>query len=394
MGEKRKDNKGRILRTEESQRANGTYMYRYTSPSGEKRWCYAPTLQTLREKEEDIQNDLHDEIDTSSSEMRVINLVERYVSLKRNARRTTQVGYAFAIKVLKKQKFSEKRVQDVRPLDARLLFVGLNEKVGYSYATIMAIRGVLKPAFEMAIEDDIIRRNPFAFNVSEIVKKDAVSKVALAQEQREAYLAFILEDTCRAKYYDEVVILLETRLRVSELYGLTIPDVDLVNRRIYVKRQLRMNDADGKYYVDEPKTKNGIRVVPLSSAACVAFKSALENRPHPDVEVAIDGCEKFLFLNRTGKPRASDNLQHGLKDIIKKYNKPHEVQLPNITPHTFRHTFITDMYNGGLDIKTIQSIVGHSNVQTTLDIYTHTNPERTCNEYFKAIGELTESAAE
>ena len=67
MGEKRKDNKGRILRTEESQRANGTYMYRYTSPSGEKRWCYAPTLQTLREKEEDIQNDLHDEIDTSSS---------------------------------------------------------------------------------------------------------------------------------------------------------------------------------------------------------------------------------------------------------------------------------------------------------------------------------------
>lgn len=384
MSEKRKDKKGRLLRKGEAQRANGSYMYRYTDKSGHKRWCYAPTLQELREKEQVILQDMQDGINYSAGEANVISLVERYIAQRQGVRENTRTGYNFVLNLLKKQEFAKRRIKDIKPSDARLFFIQLHEADGYSYSTITTVRGVLKPAFEMAAEDNIIRRNPFLFPVSEVVQNDAVNRIALTQSQKEAYLAYLLEDKCRRKYYNEVIILLETGMRVSEMYGLTISDIDLKGRRVHIERQLQ-RARDGRYYIEKPKTKNGTRTVPMSDGAYTAFKSALQNRKRPQKEMLIDGYGGFLFLDMNEKPKVAMHLEHALKRILDKYNSSHAVQLPLITPHTFRHTFITDMYNRGIDVKSLQDLVGHGDVQTTLAIYTHSNYERVEAEFLRCI---------
>lgn len=392
--EKRRDDKGRLLRTGEAQRPNGSYMFRYKDCFGSTRWCYAPTLKELRDREEEIKQDLHDGINYTMGEMTVIELVERYIKQKKGVRENTRIGYNFVYNLLKKYPFSTAKIKDVKPSDARLFFIFLHEEEHYSHSSITTVRGVLKPAFEMAAEDNMIRRNPFLFPVSDVVADDAVARQAMTPEQKETYLSYLLENKHSAKYYDIVVILLETGMRISELCGLTMADIDLKNRYVKIERQLhRKRDKikTNKNYIEKPKTKNGTRKIPLSNKACVAFSNILRNRPRPKIEPMVDGYTGFLLLDMNGNPKVAMSIEHALKRILDNYNATHTVQLPRITPHTFRHTFITDMYNRGIDLKSLQDLAGHGDIQTTLDIYTHSNYERTQTEFFRIISEDSDS---
>ena len=103
MSEKRKDNKGRILRTGESQRKDLTYQYRYTDVTGKRRTVYANDLHELRKKEASIQKDIDDGINYCEGNVTVIELLERYISLKQGVRHATKVGYNFVLNVSAKR---------------------------------------------------------------------------------------------------------------------------------------------------------------------------------------------------------------------------------------------------------------------------------------------------
>lgn len=96
----------------------------------------------------------------------------------------------------------------------------------------------LKRVFETAVQDDYIRKNPFRFKLSSIIPADKVEKVALTYEQQRNLISFLKSGVCTSKWYDAIVILLETGLRISELCGLTLSDVDIQNRNLYVNKQL------------------------------------------------------------------------------------------------------------------------------------------------------------
>lgn len=85
----------------------------------------------------------------------------------------------------------------------------------------------------------------------------------------------------------------------------------------------------------------------------------------------MDGYTNFLFLKEDGTPRVGINYNSMIKGLVKKYNKQHKEQLPNITPHSLRHTFCTRMANAGMNPKALQYIMGHANITMTLDYYTH-----------------------
>lgn len=382
MPEKRKDSKGRNLRNGESQRSNGTYMYRYIDQNGDKKWCYASTLQELRQREDEIAADMRDGIDPYGGETTVLELVERYLEQKVNVRESTKKNHCFPVSILRREAyFGNKKIKNVRPSDAKLFFIHLHEKYHYTYWTMHVINNVIRPAFEMAVDDGCIRRNPFRFSISEVVPNDGEGRCALTHEQRDAYLAFVQSNEQYARCYNDMVILLETGMRVSELYGLTFADVDLVHRIVKIDHQLQVD------HVDKLKTKSSVRTIPLSPAAVAAFTDAIRNRRKPKVEVAIDGYVGFIFLNYWGRPRTRDNLEHCMRKALADYNATHAVQLPNITPHVFRHTFITEMYNRGMDVKCLQELAGHSDVATTLGVYTHSNHDRTVAEFYRVISE-------
>ena len=173
MSEKRKDNKGRIFRSGEGQRPNKTYFYRYRR-DGDKKWyyVYAPTLEELRQKEETIQRDLLDGIDYAGGEITVAELVDRYINLRRGLKENSMRAYGTAIKRIHVDPFGQRKIKTVKLSDGKSWFVALHD-AGLKQNTIGIIQSVVRPAFEMAVDDDMIRKNPFKFKLSDVIPNDA-----------------------------------------------------------------------------------------------------------------------------------------------------------------------------------------------------------------------------
>ena len=124
------------------------------------------------------------------------------------------------------------------------------------------------------------------------------------------------------------------------------------------------------YYIETPKTKSGYREIPMSEPVYQALKRVVKNRGKKTT-IMIDGYTNFLFLKRDGTPKVGMDYNNMIRNLLKKYNKQHKEPLPNITPHSFRHTFCTRMANAGMNPKALQYIMGHANITMTLDYYTH-----------------------
>ncbi|WP_294515247.1 site-specific integrase [uncultured Intestinimonas sp.] len=384
MAERRKDSKNRVLRNGESQRKDGAYMYRYTDVRGKRVCVYARTLEDLRVKEQTIQKELNDGIDYAAGEIIVLDLLKRYIATKTGVRYNTKVGYQFVLNLVSKENFGFLKIRDIKPSDAKQWFIKLYQD-GRRYSTITSVRGVLRPAFEMAVEDDIIRRNPFSFQITDVVPNDSKTRQAISGEVKERFLTFIRESRHYSQYYDEIIILLGTGMRVSELYGLTWADLDFEARRIKVERQLTRT-RHCEYYVEKPKTASGERYIPMTDEVYRAFQNAVQRRKQPKVELLIDGHTGFLFLDKDGKPKVAMHLEHVMKRIVDRYNDAHEDKLPSITPHVLRHTFCTEMANSGIDLKSLQYLMGHSDAGVTLNVYTHASYEAAENAMRKAVG--------
>ena len=384
MAERRKDSKNRVLRNGESQRKDGTYMYRYTDVRGKRVCVYARTLEDLRVKEQTIQKELNDGIDYAAGEIIVLDLLKRYIATKTGMRYNTKVGYQFVLNLVSKESFGCLKIRDIQPSDAKQWFIKLYQD-GRRYSTITSVRGVLRPAFEMAVEDDIIRRNPFSFQITDVVPNDSKTRQAISKEVKERFLTFIRESRHYSQYYDEIIILLGTGMRVSELYGLTRADLDFEARRIKVERQLTRT-RHCEYYVEKPKTASGERYIPMTDEVYRVFQNTVQRRKQPKVELLIDGHTGFLFLDKDGKPKVAMHLEHVMKRIVDRYNDAHEDKLPSITPHVLRHTFCTEMANSGIDLKSLQYLMGHSDAGVTLNVYTHASYEAAENAMRKAVG--------
>ena len=370
MSEKRKDHKGRILKTGESQRKDGIYQYRYTDCRGKRQCVYSPALQELRQKEKEIQKQLDAGIDYEAGQITVIELLEKYISLKKGVRYNTQVGYRFVLNLVRKEDFGYRKISTVKVSDAKQWFAKL-QKDGRGFSTISSVRGVIKPAFQMAYDEDAVRKNPFVFKLTDVVVNDTVPRAALTEEHLEIWMNFIERDNTYHKYYDEFVVLLETGMRVSEFCGLTQKDLDFKNRRIRVDHQL-IRERGGKYYVEETKTSSGRCFLPMNETVYASLKKMLERRPKVKAEPMVDDYSGFIMLDKNGNPKVALHIENEMRWAMKKYKKLHpDSPLPHITPHVFRHTFCTNYANDGMDIKNLQYLMGHSDAGVTLNVYTH-----------------------
>ena len=380
--EVRRDNRRRILRTGESQNKEGRYVYKYINSLGEQKFIYSwklvPTDRvpkgkrddiSLREKIAEVQRDLSDGIDTAGKKMTVCQLYEKKNNLRKNIRRNTVKGRQQFMNVLKKDPFGGMSIDSVKQSDAKEWAIRMSEN-GIAYNSIKNYMRSLRASFYMAIQDDYVRKNPFDFVLSDILDDTRKEKTALSLEQEEALLTFAKSDRTYKKYYDELVILLETGLRISEFCGLDLNvAVDMKNKSILVEHQL-LKDTETGYYIEKPKTKSGIREIPMTDKAYDAFQRLIKSRKKTE-PIVIDGYSNFLMLNGKGLPQVASSYNMVLKGLVKKYNKTHDDELPEISPHSLRHTFCTKMANKGMTPNTLQYIMGHSDISMTLNYYAH-----------------------
>ena len=383
MSEKRRDNRNRILREGEYQRKDGRYRFRYIDEDGKEKNVYSWRLDkndpmpkgkkrepSLREKEKQIEADLFDRIVTNGGNYTVLELVEKYISLKTGVRHNTVAGYKTVINMLKKESFGNLRIDKVRLSDAKAWLIKLQQIDGRGYSSIHSIRGVLRPAFQMAVDDEILFRNPFNFEMKNVLISDSVRREAISKKDMRIFLQFLKDDNYYKRYYEAVFILFHTGLRISEFCGLTLNDIDFENRTINVDKQLQ-RDLHGKRYITSTKTKAGARLLPMTEEVYQCFLELLRKRTSPKVEKIIDGYANFLYYDLNGEPVVAMHWEHRFKSAVTKYNKIYRYQLPKITPHVCRHTYCTNMALSGLSAKTLQYLMGHSDIGVTLNVYTH-----------------------
>ena len=404
MSVKRRDKKNRVLRNGESQRADGRYAYKYIDSNGKPQFVYSWRLENtdkipqgkrddlcLRDKEKLIKKDKDDQIVPNGGEMTVLELVKKYVNQKTGVRHNTEANYNFVINVIKKESFGSKRIDKVKLSDAKEWLIKMQRKDGRGYSSIHTIRGVVRPAFQMAVDDDFLRKNPFEFQLATVVVNDSVTREAITRKQERQFLDFVKNDKHFEKYYNGIYILFKTGLRISEFVGLTIDDIEFDKDRIKVDHQLQRK-RNMEYIIEDTKTPSGIRYVPMMDGVKECFRRIIENRKKPKIEPSVaDANGKlycgFLFLDKNNMPMVALHWEKYFQHIREKYNSIYKVQMPKVTPHVCRHTFCSNMAKSGMNPKTLQYIMGHSDIGVTLNTYTHVGFEdaqaemkKVCNE--------------
>ena len=390
MAKSRKDNKGRVLRKGESYRADEKrYHYTYLDPRGVRRYIYANDLARLREREAEIKRDQMEGIDNYVAGHITVNEVfDRCMAVKTTLRRTTRANYEMMYNKHVRNGFGERIIGSIKFSDVKLFYQQLVEEDGIHPNTVGTIHCCLHPAFEMAVRDDIIRRNPadgvFREITCELGKNKGVRN-ALTIQQQQAFMNFMDGHEVYDHWWPIFMVLLGTGCRCGEFIGLRWEDIDMDNRTININHSLvrvkrNRNDPARRLGVSLPKTEAGIRIIPMLDQVHDAFE-----RIHAEQEVTgfnetvIEGMDGFIFKNANGDVLCEQNINSAIRRITESYNMEEEVKaakekrepflLPHFSCHYLRHTFCTRLCENETNLKLIQDIMGHKNIKTTMEIY-------------------------
>ena len=389
MAKTRKDLRGRSLRKGEVQRASDKrYMYTYTDPLGRRKFIYANDLTQLREKEEKLLKDQLDGLDIYVAGKATLNeTFDRYISTKYNLRESTRSSYLYTYDHYVRNTFGLKRIAEIKYSDVLQFYYHLLNQQGISLGTLDSVHCLLHPTFQLAVRDEIIRKNPTDGVMKEISRESGKNRGvrhALTIEQQRCFMEYIANHPIYYHWWPMFTILLGTGCRIGEALGLRWQDLDFEKRVISINHSLVYYPANGSnkcvLRVSLPKTDAGIRTIPMLDIVKDAFEMLYEEQKENGFnETEIDGMTGFIFCNRFGSVPNPQTVNHTIKRIANNYNADEVVRakkehrdpiiLPNFSCHHLRHTFCTRLCENETNLKVIQSIMGHKNIETTLDIY-------------------------
>lgn len=400
---KRKSEKGIVLQTGESQLSDGRYRYRYYDDVGKAHDVYSwrlrpedPTPEgrkpgkSLRELEKEIQRGIEDGLRIwDGSTLTVEKLVNEYIDSQRPYwKPNTLQNYitqneAHIIPGIGKKKVSRITADDIENFYLSLIDDGMKA------SSVSGVDKLLNSSFRSAVKKKIIPVNPVSGCLGSVKKRtghQTEQRHALEQAELSVLLEYIKENSLDK--YIPCYVLAWSGLRFGELAGLCWCDIDFENEIIHVRRTLEYTGIDGKmqYYFNTPKTEAGKRDVPMLKDVKklllqIRKESKVVQMVSPD-KVTVDNT---IFRSSAGNPISNSNYIHFLSQIVRKYNRDHEDQLPEVSPHTFRHTFtcwLIENFSCGehaslLDnLKYIQKILGHTDASTTLNVYSELRKDK------------------
>lgn len=254
------------------------------------------------------------------------------------------------------------RLCDIRCSDVQHLFNNLAEK-GYSLSTIKIVSVLVGGSLQRAVLNGMLKKNPAsAAQLPRITPKN--HRTALTKEEQNLFSEY----SRKSPLYGFFAVMLRTGLRNGELRGLRFSDIDDKNSLIHVRRTLKYFDGRG-YFEDTPKTNSSIRDIPITPAVSEILKSQPQNG-------------QYVFSCKNGEPLGRDRVQSEMDKIVREIqNSGHPFE--HITPHVLRHTFATRAIEAGMSPQVLKTILGHSSLSMTMDLYSHVMPETRASEMEK-----------
>lgn len=391
----RKDKKGYMLRTGECQRKDGRYSYAYTDRWKKRHVVYATSLVELRELEKQIRMDIDSGIDPNAAKVMTVNdAFDRYISRKYDLKPTTKSNYQFNYEHFIRDGFGKEKIGKIRYSDVKKFYYDLMKERGIKPRTLDGINTVLHSTFKMAVRDEIIRSNPAEGVMAEIKKSDLwvkTRKCGLTVPEQKELVAFMQDSHQFKGWVPVITVLLGTGMRIGECLGLRWEDIDLDKRLISVNHNLvDYQDRDIKKQVRKiqtTKTRAGVRMIPMIDEVYEAFITEFELQSAIGFcEEEIDGYSGFIFTTTDQKLMSRSAVNNAIHRIVRIHNEEEEkkakaegrepILIPQFSAHQLRHTFCTRFCENETNLKVIQSIMGHSDITTTMDIYADATPEK------------------
>lgn len=394
MAAKRKDKNRVVLRKGESYReSDGRYCYRWTDAAGKRHAVYAKTLNQLRAKEDEVAKDISDGIKAEAQSVTLNQIYELWKDVKRGIKDTTFQKYCYFYDTFVWKTFGKKRIVSVKKTDVKRFYNMLTDERCLAIATIDCVHVIIHQLFNMAVDDGYIRSNPSDGALRELKKSRSFmeeKRSALTAEQEKIFLDYLRTNPVYRHWYPIFAVMTGSGLRVGEITGLRWQDIDLDNGIIdvnhtlvyYAHRIVKPGERKGVYFaINSTKTPASKREVPMLDFVKKAFEMEKEHQNEMGVRcnITIDGYTDFVFLNQYGSVQHQGTLNRAIHRIVRDCNleiiekdsdKKNLVLLPNFTCHSLRHTFATRMCEKGINIKVIQDVMGHTDIGTTMNIYT------------------------
>ena len=409
---KHRDSKGRALRSGESQRENGQYMYRYTDCDGNRRTVYSWRLvasdrtpagkkdsEALRELEKKIQKDLDDRIHIGSANTITLDdEFQTFMEIRADLKETTRVAYIELYKKHVSPVLGKRTLDNIRYSDIQRLYTSLCASSAIRPSTVQKINSILIQTFAIAVMDNLIRSNPaeHAFaNVSKRLSLESEHRNALTIEETEILLNFVYSTNEFSRWGPLITVLLGTGLRIGEALGLTWSDCDFQNNLIRVTHALLYKPTTTTgfiYRISEPKTRSGMRTIPMFKDVRETLQAIKESQARKKYDpFVVDGYAGFIFLNNYGKVFTPAAVFDARQNIVATYNRAETFAaqkegrdaklLPRFSAHILRHTFCTRLCEQEQDTRLIQDVMGHKNIRTTMEIYADVTESRKQKEF-------------
>lgn len=387
MAGKRKDHKGRSLKTGEYQRKDLMYQYKYVDSTGKSRVIYSKDLAQLRIKEEQVKQDLKDGIKTKVENTLTVNdMFDKYIATKTELKDTTRNNYNYMYNNYVRKSFWLRRLVDVKYSTVKAFYVSLINDKGFKPNSMEIIHAILHPTFTLAVRDDYIRKNPTDGVMGEIKKShnwEKPKRRALTEEQQSAFINYVANSETYKHWLPLFTVFLGTGMRVGELIGLRWEDCDFKNNLISVNHNLVYRSQENgvcEFHITTPKTESGKRAIPMLEEV---RKALLEERTRQMAngfnKAVIDGYSGFVFTNKNQYVHNPMTINRAIVRIYNEYNlvekerarKEHRepILIPHFSVHNLRHTFCTRFCENETNIKVIQEIMGHSDISTTMNVY-------------------------
>ena len=392
----RKDPKGRVLRRGEGYRKDkNLYIYQYTDPLGRAHTLYANNIVDLRKKEDEVNRDRMDSIQTYVAGRTTLNYAfDRYMVLKYDLKPTTKTNYQYMYDHFVRNTIGRRLMKDIKYSDIKYFYYQLMNENGIKPITVDNIHTVIHPVFQMGVRDGIIRTNPAAGVMREIKKSrlwDKGTRHALTVEQTKAFMDFTEKHPQYNHWLTLFTVFFGTGMRVAEVCGLRWEDVDFDKREISVNHNLVYTHYYGdsgkdNFHITTPKTESGKRIVPMMDEV---FEALTAEYAHQKIygfcKAVVDGMTGFIFSTRYGNPMSQGVINSAIKRVYTAYNdqellkaakeKRKPLLIPHFSCHHMRHTFCTRLCERETNIKAIQEIMGHADIQTTMNIYAEATDE-------------------
>lgn len=419
MSEKRRDSKGRVLKDGESQRQDGKYEYKYFDAKGVRRSAYSWRLVEtdklpsgkrqclpLREIEKKLNKDIDDGIDTHTARKTTLNdFYDAYIETKYELKQSTRTNYKYMYTKYVREDIGRRKISGIKYSDVKKFYIKLISELGFKPNSIEIIQTIIHPVFATAVRDGIIRTNPTDGVIAEIKKSHDWEKpkrhpLTVAQQNR--FVDFVSHSKTYKHWMTLLTVLLGTGLRIGEALGLRWDDCDFQSGIIHVSHNLvyRVQDSGHcEYHITTPKTKAGERIVPMfedvKNTLLREYRSQQEDGFN---DFKVDGYTNFIFRNRFNEPLNPFVVNRAIERMIRDANMIEEevakaehrepILLPHFSCHHLRHTFCTRLCENEPNIKVIQEIMGHKNIETTMDVYNEATKEKKLESFANLEGKF------